>query len=57
MRHSVSIALDDRSYSIEIGAGLLSDHATFANLPQASVAVVVSNATVAPLYAQRLQHT
>ena len=57
MRHTVSIALEDRSYSIEIGAGLMSDPATFADLPQASSALVVSNATVAPLYAQRLQHT
>jgi 3-dehydroquinate synthase len=57
MRHTVSIALEDRSYSIEIGAGLLSDHATFAGLPQASSALVVSNETVAPLYAQRLQQT
>jgi 3-dehydroquinate synthase len=57
MRHTVSIALEDRSYSIEIGAGLLSDHATFAVLPQATSALVVSNETVAPLYAQRLQKT
>ena len=57
MRHTVSIALEDRSYSIEIGAGLLSDHATFAGLPRASIALVVSNETVAPLYAQRLQQT
>jgi 3-dehydroquinate synthase len=57
MRHTVSIALEDRSYSIEIGAGLLSDHATFAGLPHASSALVVSNETVAPLYAQRLQKT
>lgn len=57
MRHTVSIALEDRSYSIEIGAGLLSNHAMFAGLPQASSALVVSNETVAPLYAQRLQQT
>jgi 3-dehydroquinate synthase len=51
----VDIDLGERSYSILIGASLLGDAATFAALPNASTALIVSNVTVAPLYAQRLQ--
>lgn len=51
---SVSIALGDRSYPILIGSHLLGDSHTFAALPKASTAFIVSNTTVAPLYAQRL---
>jgi 3-dehydroquinate synthase len=57
MKHSlqtVPIHLGDRSYTIAIGAGLLADPAQFTQLPQAAQAVVVSNTTVAPLYAQQL---
>jgi len=50
------IALGDRSYPILIGCGLLADAGTFG--PQvASTAVIVTNTTVAPLYAGRLQQT
>lgn len=51
----VSIALDDRSYPIAIGTGLLDEPALYASLPAATCALIVSNTTVAPLYAQRLQ--
>ena len=50
----VPIALGDRSYTIAIGPGLLGDPAAFAEAPPAATAVIVSNFTVAPLYAQRL---
>ncbi len=50
----VHIALGERSYPILIGAGLLGDAATYAQLPKASTALIVSNDTVAPLYAQAL---
>ena len=50
----VPIALGDRSYDILIGAGLLADPASFEGLPSSSDALIVSNVTVAPLYAQRL---
>ena len=50
---SVNIALSDRSYPVVIGSGLLSAN-TFRGLPQASNALVVSNTTVAPIYADRL---
>ena len=51
----VHIALGERSYPILIGAGLLGEPATYQNLPVASTALIVSNNTVAPLYAQALE--
>jgi 3-dehydroquinate synthase len=51
----VDIALGDRSYRIDIGSGLLDAPGSFAQLPAASAALIVSNTTVAPLYLQRLQ--
>ena len=51
---SVSIDLGDRSYSIRIGTQLLDDSQTYSQLPKANSAYVVSNTTVAPLYADRL---
>jgi 3-dehydroquinate synthase len=50
----VPIALGERSYEILIGRGLLDDPTSFAGLPAAASAVIVSNTIVAPLYAQRL---
>ena len=47
----VDIALGDRSYRIAIGGGLLDAADSFADLPVASTALIVSNTTVAPLYA------
>jgi len=52
---TVPITLADRSYPIHIGVGLLGTGATFDSLPAAATAVIVSNTTVAPLYAQQLQ--
>jgi len=51
----VLIALGERSYPITLGAGLLGDPATYQNLPSSSTALIVSNSTVAPLYAAPLQ--
>ena len=51
----VFIDLGERSYPITIGSGLLGDPGTYLNLPTASTALIVSNGTVAPLYAQSLQ--
>ncbi len=53
--HQVPIELGDRSYPISIGSGLLADPATWADVPPASRALIVTNTTVAPLYAARLQ--
>ncbi|GKT21413.1 3-dehydroquinate synthase [Acidovorax sp. SUPP3334] len=50
----MNIALGDRSYPIVIGEGLLGQPATYQNLPAAASALIVTNSTVAPLYAQRL---
>ena len=51
----VHIQLADRSYPIVIGSGLLGDASTYQHLPSASTALIVSNSTVAPLYAAQLQ--
>jgi 3-dehydroquinate synthase len=50
----VPIALGDRSYDIHIGSGLLADAASWAGLPVSADALLVSNTTVAPLYAEAL---
>jgi len=50
----VPIALGDRSYEILIGQGLLDAADTWAGLPASADALIVTNTTVAPLYAARL---
>ena len=52
----VSIELAERSYPILIGAGLLGDPQAYAGLPQGRSALIVTSATVAPLYAASLQN-
>ena len=52
---TVRIDLDDRSYPISIGADLLGAAATYAVLPKASAVLIVTNTTVAPLYADALR--
>lgn len=52
---TVDISLEDRSYAIRIGSGLLDAPASFEGLPQASTAMLVTNETVAPLYLERLR--
>jgi 3-dehydroquinate synthase len=51
---NVPINLAERSYPITIGAGILHNPATYDALPKAGTAMVVSNTTVAPLYASQL---
>ena len=51
----VHIDLGDRSYPILIAPALLDDLATFATVPAGDTALIVTNVTVGPLYAQRLQ--
>jgi 3-dehydroquinate synthase len=55
LSQQVRIALGERSYDIRIGAGLLDDPAAWQGLPKAASALVVTNTTVAPLYAARLR--
>ncbi len=50
----VAIDLGDRSYSIDVGGGLLADPATWSSLPGATSALIVTNDVVAPLYGERL---
>ena len=52
---TVEIDLGDRSYPILIGGALLDDPATYADLPPATAALIVTNTTVSPLYAHRLR--
>jgi 3-dehydroquinate synthase len=52
--HTVPVSLEGRSYPILIGSGLLQDPATYSKLPKASSALIVTNSTVAPMYAQQL---
>lgn len=53
--HRVHIDLGSRGYPILIGARLLADPRSYADLPRAQTALIVSNVTIAPLYAQALQ--
>ena len=50
----VSIALGQRSYDIHIGNGLLADPVSWAGLPASADALIVTNTTVGPLYAEAL---
>ena len=52
---TVSIDLPNRSYRIAIGVAIFDNPLTYAELPGASSAMIVTNTTVGPLYAQRLQ--
>ncbi len=50
----VHIKLGERSYPIQIGRGLLRDENTWEDLPNAACVLIVTNATVGPIYAQGL---
>ena len=50
----VQVPLGDRSYSIQVGSGLLGAPASYQTLPRASGAVIVTNETVGALYGERL---
>jgi 3-dehydroquinate synthase len=51
----VAISLDDRSYDIHIGQRLLGRAETWAGLPKAQTAMIVTNDTIAPLYEAALR--
>ena len=53
----VTIDLGERSYPILIASGLLADAASFTSLPTGETALIVTNVTVGPLYAQSLHAT
>jgi 3-dehydroquinate synthase len=50
----IAIELGERSYRISIGTGLLADATTWAAVPSSAQALIVTNTTVAPLYATQL---
>ncbi|NVD05453.1 3-dehydroquinate synthase [Vibrio sp. JPW-9-11-11] len=50
----ITVSLDERSYPISIGAGLFNDPAHLSFLAQKQKVVVISNVTVAPLYADKI---
>jgi 3-dehydroquinate synthase len=54
-KERVRIELAERSYDILIGRGLLGDAASYAGLPRSADALIVTNTTVAPLYASALK--
>jgi len=51
----VTVPTGERAYDIVIGSGLLAEPATWAGLPRAAQAVIVTNTTVGPLYAHALE--
>ncbi len=53
--HQVPIDLGDRSYPIVIGTGLLDEPATWSAVQASDQALIVTNTTVGPLYAARLE--
>lgn len=52
---TVTIDLQERSYHIAIRGSLFDNPLSYAELPAASSALIVTNTTVGPLYAERLQ--
>lgn len=50
----VAIELGERSYAIDVGAGLLAQAATWSTMPQAASALIVTNDVVGPLYGGRV---
>lgn len=52
---TISIELGERSYRILVGNGLMASAASYAGLPRAATALMVSNTTVSPLYAGALR--
>ena len=54
-RSELRIELGERSYPIVIGRDLLGQAATFEGLPRSTQALIVTNTTIAPLYAARLR--
>jgi len=54
--HTLRVELGDRAYPIHIGAGLAGDAALYAPHVKGRSAAVVTNETVAPLFAERVEH-
>jgi len=52
----ITVSLGERSYPISIGAGLFTDPALLSLLNKKQKVVIVSNTTVAPLYAEKVEY-
>jgi len=52
---TVSVSTTDAQYDILIGSGLIAEASSWSGLPSAACALIVSNTTVAPLYAPVLR--
>ncbi|WNJ96382.1 3-dehydroquinate synthase [Vibrio ruber] len=50
----ITVSLGERSYPISIGAGLFKNPALLSFLPSQQKVVIISNVTVAPLYADKI---
>ena len=53
--HTVAIELAERSYHIAIRGSLFDNPLSYAQLPKSAAALIVTNTTVGPLYAQQLE--
>jgi 3-dehydroquinate synthase len=53
--HRLAIDFGERGYSIDIGPGLIEGAAAWADVPSSAQALIVTNTTVGPLYAERLR--
>ncbi|NUZ05644.1 3-dehydroquinate synthase [Piscinibacter koreensis] len=54
---TIDVELGARTYPILVGSGLIGDVSSVADLPKADACAIVTNDTVAPLYAERLSRT
>jgi 3-dehydroquinate synthase len=54
--HELTVDLGTRSYAIRIGSALLDDAVLLGRTTPARQLLLVSNVTIAPLYAQKVQH-
>ncbi len=57
IKHTLNLDLDDRSYPIYIGSGLLGDAELLTRHVRGKSALIVTNSTVAPLYLATLERS
>src|SRR5210317_721497 len=53
----VEVKLAERSYPVYVGKGLLDNHYPASSVPDASIVLIVSNETIAPLYLNKLKES
>ncbi|MDC1287977.1 3-dehydroquinate synthase [Gammaproteobacteria bacterium] len=57
IKHTLNVDLDERSYPIYIGTGLLNEAELLTRHISGQTALIVSNSTVAPFYLKTVQHS